>query len=504
MARPVPLLAVLLAACSSPQPPAAVVEAPLPAINSPASVEPALLGRWRIAAIDGQAPLATSTGEPATLVFTDTGHGGNAGCNGFGGYGLEHEGRWYAGTSMATQMSCGSARNEQESAVMELLASGPALAWKGPERVDLITFTRRLALERSGAPAPPDPQAEGLALIGTRWRFGSVDGGQLSFRRFREAPQLIVEGERYRLDTPCSTAESAWRQTGQGRARFAAPVVVATRACSAAEQSDTRALLAALTGAKRYVTGPNGEFVLAGDGRWLTGEGVRVGAAEAALVAGRWRREDAPGAQAPGGGRPPELVLTERSFSLWNGCNATEGLVILFERRLITRGSGTSTLANCPSAHVDRAFAQVIGSQPRVGLLADGGLLLSSPAGELRLRKVGAIDPKSGGVRRTLGHPMRFTLLGHGGGTLEITGPARYRLSLPCGAITGGWRSSARNPEGSYRFGPDREPEGCHGGTGASRLADLFRGNVEVAIGPNRDIALFAGRFGSVAATLER
>jgi hypothetical protein len=33
-------------------------------------------------------------------------------------------------------------------------------------------------------------------------------------------------------------------------------------------------------------------------------------------------------------------------------------------------------------------------------------------------------------------------------------------------------------------------------------LQNAFLGNVDVAIGPNRDIALFAGRFGAVRARL--
>ena len=68
----------------------------------------------------------------------------------------------------------------------------------------------------------------------------------------------------------------------------------------------------------------------------------------------------------------------------------------------------------------------------------------------------------------------------------------------------GRWRQSPRDPEGSHRFGPDREPQACFTDPQSRPLADLFRGSVEVAIGPNRDIALVVGRFGSSSARIAR
>ena len=499
------LFVILIAACSASEPaPSATNNLTSASSQAPATVEPSLIGSWRILAIDGRAPVATAYGNPAALVIDANGHGGNAGCNDFGGYGLQHEGRWYGGGSMANQMACGSPRDKQDAAVMGMLASGPSLEWNGPDRVTLMTAKQSLLLERSGPARATGSTDAPRPLLGTRWRFRTVDGNYLSPRDFRQAPQMIVEGERYRIDTSCLTAEGPWRQTGEGQARLEAPVATATRTCSAVAQTDARALLAAMPGDKRYVTGPNGEIILAGGGHWLEGDGVRVGAAEPGLVVGRWRREGGAGPDHRDGARPPELILTERGFGLWNGCNATEGLAILFERQLIIRGSGMSTLVNCLPERVDQQFASVIGSQPRVGLLANGGLLLSSPVGELRLRKVGSVDPRMGGVRRTLGHPMRFALLGHGGGTLELTGPTRFRLTLACGVTEGSWRGHPRDSEGGYRFGPEREPEACRTAPASRPLASLFRGDVEVAIGPNRDIALFVGRFGSVAARMER
>jgi hypothetical protein len=99
---------------------------------------------------------------------------------------------------------------------------------------------------------------------------------------------------------------------------------------------------------------------------------------------------------------------------------------------------------------------------------------------------------------------MRFTLLTSPGGTLSILPGERFRLTQTCGITEGRWRSAPREVDGSIRFGPDRPAEACERNPAARSLQRAFLGNIEVAIGPNRDIALFAGRFGAVRARLVR
>jgi len=99
---------------------------------------------------------------------------------------------------------------------------------------------------------------------------------------------------------------------------------------------------------------------------------------------------------------------------------------------------------------------------------------------------------------------MRFTLLDEGGGTLAILPDSRFRLTQPCGVTNGRWRVGPREPDGAVRFAPERPVEACERNPAARRLQRAFLGNVDVAIGPNRDIALFVGRFGAVRARLER
>jgi hypothetical protein len=98
---------------------------------------------------------------------------------------------------------------------------------------------------------------------------------------------------------------------------------------------------------------------------------------------------------------------------------------------------------------------------------------------------------------------MNFTLLGEGGGTLAILPGSRFRLTQPCGVTEGRWRAAPREPDGAVRFGPERPAEACERDPAARPLQRAFLGDVELAIGPNRDIALFVGRFGAVRARMQ-
>jgi hypothetical protein len=252
----------------------------------------------------------------------------------------------------------------------------------------------------------------------------------------------------------------------------------------------------------RYGNGPNGEILLAGGGHWMVGDFVRRGSSEAASLAGRYEVEGGPTAAQRGGAKPPELILTRNFYYLWDGCNRTEGLAIPFERQLFLHGSGVTTLANCLPGRDDAGFKRIILSEPRIGRIP-GGLLLSSGAGALRLRRTGDAPPGTGGVTTRLVTGMRFTLLGAPGGTLAMLPGNRFLLTQPCGVTEGRWRAAPGERDGAVRFGPDRHAEACERDPAARPLQNTFIGNVDVAIGPNRDIALFAGRFGAVRARLE-
>lgn len=82
----------------------------------------------------------------------------------------------------------------------------------------------------------------------------------------------------------------------------------------------------------------------------------------------------------------------------------------------------------------------------------------------------------------------------------EILGSDRYRLTVPCGVMLGRFRTERPRTNAAYSFYPERLPEACT----SDPATRTFLGDMDVAIGPNRDIALFAGRFGAVRARLHR
>jgi hypothetical protein len=149
----------------------------------------------------------------------------------------------------------------------------------------------------------------------------------------------------------------------------------------------------------------------------------------------------------------------------------------------------------------DAYFKRVVTSEPRIGRTPTG-LLLASPAGAIRLRRTSEAPPGTAGVTTRLLPDMKSTLLGAEGGTLAILASNRFRLSQSCGVTEGRWRAAPGERDGAVRFGPDRPAEACERDAASRPLQHAFVGNVDVAIGPNRDIALFAGRFGAVRARL--
>jgi heat shock protein HslJ len=488
--RNVAALVIAVAACS-----AAPSEQP--------QAEPAgqtLLGEWQVIAVDGRPAVMGRDGRSPVLTFDEQGYGGYVGCNSFGGLGLAHEGRFYGGFALSTAMACGAPFDTQETGVQSLLASAPAVEFKGSDRLVLTAAGQRLELARSGplasgrAPVAPTP------FIGTAWSFGALDGRAIEMPGARSGPTLTVEGDEFTLETPCLITSGSWLQSGSGAITLK-PEHRTERNCNAASKKQSELWAQAMRGALRYSNGPNGEILLAGGGHWMIGDLVRRGSSEAASLAGRYEVEGGQTAAQRNGAKAAELILTRNAYYLWDGCNRTEGLAIPFERQLFLHGSGVTTLANCMPGRADAYFKRVVTSDPRIGRTPTG-VLLSSPAGSIRLRRTGSAPPGTGGVTNRLLPGMRFELLGTAGGTLAIMSGNRFRLSQPCGSTEGRWRVAPGERDGAVRFGPDRPAEACERDPASRSLQHAFVGNVDVAIGPNRDIALLAGRFGAVRARL--
>jgi hypothetical protein len=387
----------------------------------------------------GRAPVIGRDGKAPVLTFDEHGYGGSTGCNSFGGQGFAHEGRFYGGFAMSTDMACGDPVDGQERGVQRVLGRGPRIEWLGPDRAVLAAPGQRLELARTGPLTPSRLVGTPTPLVGTALSFGAIDGKPIGMPGARSGPNLTVEGDCFTFGTPCLATAGTWTQVGPGAVDLR-PDQRTGRSCNAASRGQSEAWAEAMRGPLRYVNGPNGEILLAGGGHWMVGGFLRRGSSEAALLPGRYGVEGGPTAAQRGGAKPPELILTRDAYFLWDGCNRTEGLAIAFERQLFLHDSGISTLANCPPDRVNGRFKAIVLSEPRVGRIS-GGLLLSSPVGEIRLRRAGDAPPGTGGVTTTLRPGMSFTLFGrgrrHAGDPARQPLPSHPALRRHRGALAG-------------------------------------------------------------------
>jgi heat shock protein HslJ len=495
---------LLLAACSASQPNAE--DEPAPASTSGAAEErSSLYGRWRIVEVNGAPPRSVQPGSgyQPTLGFSPEGYGGSTGCNSFGGVGLLVGARWFGDSPMQTEMGCGDL-TAQEEAVIGVVAGGPMVSFQGADAATLTTPTGvlRLAREREAAAATPPTAASPpppMLLAGTRWTIYRADGdGRLPSGT---PPRLTLEADRWTLETACGARTGAWRQDGEGV--VIEPGARPSRACAAGAAAAEAKLAEAVARPLRYVVGPNGELVLAGGDHWISGQrDISLGRGE--TLTGQWRVVSVDGTPPPPSGRPAEVNIGPGAYAVWDGCRHSEGVAIVYARRLFTRGSGVVTDANCPADPVRARINGVVAESPRIAMTGDGGIALVSRGGALRLARQSPRAFGTGVVQR-LSPGMAFDLPAGRQGTARLTlNSGRFTVVMACGQVQGQWRTD-RSPAGSYaRFSPDPLPATCAEDAGARRLEQFFTGDVLAAIGPNRDIALFVNREDSLAAQVAR
>lgn len=396
-------------------------------------------GRWRVVSIDGSParPGGPSLGEPI-LAFTSEGYGGFSGCNAFGGHGLWLDGRWYADRAMANQMACPDVQG-QESRLMEALASGPIITAKGPNGAVVHTARGEIVLARlEDAPGASTVMTQhGSLLHGGAWLIVGVDGAQAA-----TAADLQLEAATWAVRSACGVSQGRWSQNGEAIALKAAR---SDAAC--ADDPLHGAIRAMATGEGRFVTGPNGELVMAAGGHWITAREDRaVPPNTLSRIRGAWRVSRLNGKPLATGSSAPGIGVGEASYWLYDGCNRTEGLSIAAHRRLFTRGSGLSTLVQC-APDSDRArIGAIIASNPRVASGADGETVLISEQGALALTRAEGPAPRDlttglrGGLR---------AIVDKSGARLELGRDGRFSVTLGCASFRGEWR-----PGRVARFSP--------------------------------------------------
>jgi heat shock protein HslJ len=489
-------LALALAGCGT-DPENAGAAGAATSARTPAHAEPTLYGRWRIIGIDGSAPLqfeGTDASRPH-LIFSRSRYGGSTGCNSFGGTGLLVGRRWFGEPPMATQQGCGRL-TAQEQAIIGIASSGPQIAFTGPGEATLASAAGSLRLRREAGPEPEPNEPAPMPLAGTVWEVGSIDGRPVGEAGRRERARLSFEADRWHLDAGCSGLSGPWRQVGG-----AVTMEIASSqptGCSSTLKAQDDSIRAMVAAGPHYVVGPNRELVIGGGDHWLTGWFDRTVEREAAeSLRGEWRVKTVDGASPKAMPRPPSVIFGKSSYAVWDGCNHSEGIMLVVAGQLFTRGSGVSTLANCMPDPMRGRVPAIVGSNPRIAKTDGGGIALVAPSGTLRLKRVSARE--SGTLEQIGLHAPRTITLSNPPARLVLGKGGRFAVELRCGNIEGDWRGGQ-----PARFSPDpleRTAPDCARGPGseASRLSRFFTGNVLAVTGPNRDIVLLVNEDQSIA-----
>jgi heat shock protein HslJ len=465
--------------------------------QAPTQAEPTLYGRWRITGINGSAPLKfdRTDASRAYLTFSQATYGGSTGCNSFGGTGLLVGRRWFGEPPMATQQGCAHL-TAQEQAIMSIVSSGPAIAFQGPAEATLATALGSLRLRREAAPDVEAVEPAPMLLAGTAWEVRSIDGRPVGELSRRERARLSFDADRWKLDAGCSPLTGPWRQVGR-----AVTMELSSKqpsGCSPTLKAEDDAIRAMFRATPQYVVGHNREIVLGGGDHWLTGSFDPTLARKASdSLRGEWRVDAVDGVAPKAMPRPPSLTFGKSYYGVWDGCNHTEGIMLVVAGQLFTRGSGMSTLANCMPDPMRGRVPAIIGSNPRIAKTQSGGMALVAPSGTLRLTR---LSSRTFGTHEDLGlrGPRRIALLSPSA-SLALHSGGKFTVELQCGKIQGEWRGGQ-----PARFSPDpleRTASDCDRSPAseAFRMSQFFTGDILSATGPNRDIVLLVNEDRSIA-----
>jgi heat shock protein HslJ len=228
-------------------------------------------GTFSIVEVDGAAP----AGAPQ-IEFRPSDYSGSNGCNGLQGLFLAHSGRFFSDPPIQTQRACGGKISAQERRISSLLSGGPRVAFAGNGDIFLVDQAGSLRLRRETAAGSSPP-------VGRLWRgepleveLIRLDGKPLQARYSDPETRLRLSAQRFDIEGACGRFGGIWRIRA-GELKFLTDAEPPpTGACALAERLTTFSRL--FNGRARTLVGPSNEFILAGEGHWLTGRIVRPSA----------------------------------------------------------------------------------------------------------------------------------------------------------------------------------------------------------------------------------
>jgi heat shock protein HslJ len=167
--------------------------------------QPELQGRAFVAESVSQQgkPKPLAEGTQVTLDFTDDGRLlARAGCNMISGPVSTGNGRLTAGNLAITEMGCDRPRQEQDSWLLGVIESGPAVRVDGTKMTLTSTDTEIVLTAKKDLP-----------LTGTQWRLDTIVTGDLAQGAQSTATLVFVDGK-VTITTECNSGRTGYRTTG--------------------------------------------------------------------------------------------------------------------------------------------------------------------------------------------------------------------------------------------------------------------------------------------------
>lgn len=266
-------LAMLLAGCGGSRtlPPSAELDEPVQIAEATAIDIDALQGRWIIKAFDGVKPHQTGDKPRGpSISFTGATYGADSGCNALSGLATLNGTRFYTMPGPQTEIGCSGRLLTQETILVALLRAAPEIAIDERGEMTMTGGGHKIRLQRdTGVASGGAKPVTALIEADTQFHIDAVDGTLVRSSDKSEKLSLTFGRTDWRAQTPCATLTGKWRQ--QRLTLRVDQIALEKRRCKIGDERISQAFNAVLASNPALATGPNGEIILAGGGRWISG-----------------------------------------------------------------------------------------------------------------------------------------------------------------------------------------------------------------------------------------
>nr|WP_301090194.1 META domain-containing protein [Sphingomonas sp.] len=223
-----------------------------------------------ITAFNGKPPQKIdSQSRSASISFLGATYSANSGCNALSGVGALRGTRFYTMSGPQTQIGCMGELLKQEALLEALLRAAPEIVMNDRGEMTMTGAGHEIRLKNDpGAATAAASPVSAPNLAGARFEIQSVDGTLVGAPGSSVRPSLSFTPTDWRARSVCTTVTGTWKL--QGATMLTSNVALAKRGCESSTETIDQALREVFVSNPTLATGPNGEIVLAGEGRWIS------------------------------------------------------------------------------------------------------------------------------------------------------------------------------------------------------------------------------------------